>query len=276
MNVDVSIRRIQELLDIERFKDNYNIIFLNVNSLFSTMFYSTIVDEIIYDKDKYRSYIADINDMLRGFLVSVAVKKVYLYMTNTAGENLHYSLSPNWRSEWVELKDNPATSVIYKFFVNKLKELADASDNVTMWETEICEPSLIPFDYAKNINPNEDILILSRDRLDACCLILDNVSLWDGMDLVISTEFRYHTSNKLPNYIQPRLLPIYFCMRGIPRLNYAGVKGFGEKRTKDFFMNNASKLHDDDFLKNHINMESLELLDFNRYISKHRLDAPDI
>lgn len=265
MNVDLS-RRI--MFDLLKFQDNdnisikdYNIVIINLNSVFSTTFYESMINEFLEDENKMSDYVTSVSDMFKLILTSLRNKRIILIYSNTISN--FTKIYPKWRhNRYDNKKKNEFAKIIFDHFIDVFNQLKGASPLIEIVDTQEFDPALFTHAFILLRNYKEEILLISRDRLDFLNLININVTLFDGQETYTKNNFCENTVKKLPN-IDIEFLKYYYTLRGIKKYDYPGVRGMGRKRTIKYIESNLNRIVDGEDEKIH---PYIEIFDFDLFI----------
>lgn len=265
MDIDLS-RRI--MFDLLKFRDNenihmddYNTVIINLNSVFSTTFYESMINEFLVDEDKMSEYVSSVSEMFKLVLTSLRTKRVILIYSNEVSNFI--KIYPKWRhSRYDNKKKNEFAKMIFEHFVDIFNQLKKASPLIEIINTKQFDPAVFTHAFILLRDYKKEILLISRDRLDFLNLINENATMFDGQETYTKENFCENTVKKLPN-LDIEFLKYYYAIRGIKKYDFPGVRGKGRKRTIKYIESNLDRIVDGEDEKIY---PYIEIFDFDMFI----------
>lgn len=262
----------EELFFVDNFINSYDRVFVNLDAMLNTIMYPDILDELFLNKEDADKYCNDVAGYIKIFISKIINKSVIFYHSedDMIEERRMCKIDPGVRVRVRGLHDRPVAKTIKKFFMNAVTKLAANSDGkIMVFNLKELEPSLFVYVYAEIFKPLK-VLVVSRDQVDLCLLVDEHIDVWDGVTLISNKNFERHTSNKIPNNLPRKLIPLYITIKGCYTLDWGGVKMMGPKKTVSFIQSSGLKIMDDQYLEdNGVCVEMYNCLDFKRYFQKY-------
>ncbi|MFW6015190.1 MAG: hypothetical protein ACOCRK_01985 [bacterium] len=271
--MDVSLS-LKIMFDLLRFQENndiiledYDVVILNLNSVFSTTFYENMVNEFLTDEKKMTEYVSSISEMFKLVLTSLRNKRVILVYSNDVSN--FTDIYPKWRhNRYDNKKKNEFAKIIFEHFIDIFNQLKEASPLIEIIDTKEFDPAVFTHAFILLRDFKKEILLISRDRLDFLNLINENVTMFDGQETYTKDNFCDNTVKKLPN-LDIEFLKYYYTLRGIKKYDYPGVRGMGEKRTIKYIESNLNRIVDG---KDEKIQPYIKIFDFDLFIDNLKDD----
>lgn len=271
MDIATATRRMEELFFVDSFINAYDRVFVNLDAMLNTIMYTDILDELFLNKEDADKYCNDVAGYIKIFISKIINKSVIFYHSDdTLIEDRRLcKVDETIRVRVRAFHDRPVAKTIKKFFMNAVTKLAaNSKGKIMVFNMKDLEPSLFVYVYMEIFKPDR-VLVVSRDQVDLCLLVNEHIDVWDGVTLISNKNFENHTSNKIPNNLPRRFIPLFLTIKGCYTLDWGGVRLMGPKKTISFIQTSGIKVMDDEYLEEHgVNVDIYNCLDFKRYFQK--------
>ena len=234
MDTRISLKMINRLFAFmnEDIVKNYDIIFINLNSVFNTMFYAELVVSVKNNKEILKEYVSDIQTIIKEKVMMLYSSDRQMYFYFSSKPSVNSLLYPNWDSEVNKSKFDDVIHPIFMSFMNSIASFTKDFKNMKCIDTKNIEASVVPFLYAKK-HTVENALIISREALDMLS-VPKGFHLTDGNIFMKTTGF--HASTKF-TCVPPTMFPKYLFLQTIKKYSYVGpIKGIGKMKGAKYVM----------------------------------------
>lgn len=190
-------------------------------------------------------FLSEVTNIIRDFISENLDKKIYiLYNTKDSKTYLKEHLGDAYLDFFYDKRPKLSDDIIM-MYIKKLEDIAKTT-NIKLINCGKFEPSLAAFVLTTFY---KDTLIFSRS-LVMLQLTGYGGTMWDGtfvyrkdVDPIFNVSAkRRNAKYRFPTTIPYGLYPYYICMHGIPLHGWNGLKGYGEKRSREYIENNITNL----------------------------------
>lgn len=272
MDTDLSLRIMSDLFkfmssDFEEpdYLDlnDVELVIINLNSVFSTTFYESMIDVFNEDEEKMNSYVESIGDLFKQVLTYLSSQRIIMLYTDQVVNFVE--LYPDWKKErFKNKKKNKFAQKIYQHFIEVFNEIKTVNPTVDIINTGEFAPCIFVHGFINIRGYDKPVFLISRDRLDFLLLENDNLIMFDGQEFYIGDKFEEHTVKKIPR-INIHFLKYWYRIRGIKKYSYYGVRGKGPIRTKKYLEKNQD--HIIDGKSKYDDEKEMCIFDFDKYVN---------
>ena len=194
MTTKISVKMIERLFSFlnEDILKNYDVIFINLNSVLNTMFYQGIVDDI-KDPEVLKEYVGNIQTIIKEKIMMIFSKDKYICFYYSSKRSVNSILYPDWDKDLNNIKFSEPINSLFNSICTSISNFAKEFKNMKVIDSKNIESCIVPYVYARK-HEVKNALIISRDTMDMLS-VPKKFHLTDGNIFMKSTDT--HASNKI-------------------------------------------------------------------------------
>lgn len=194
MTTKISIKMVNRLFAFlnEDIIKNYDVLFINLNSVLNSMFYKNIAEEV-KDPEILKEYIDSIQTIIKEKIMLLFSKDRQIYFYYSSKPSVNSTLYPDWDKDLNDIKFCEPINTIFNAFTGSIAKFAKDFKNIKVIDSKNIESAVVPFVYSKK-HEVKNALIVSRDIMDMLS-VPKGFHLTDGNIMMKSTHS--HASNKV-------------------------------------------------------------------------------
>lgn len=267
MTTKISIKMVNRLFAYlnEDVIKNYDVLFINLNSVLNTMFYKNIAEEV-KDEEVLKEYVSEIQTIIKEKILLLFSKDRQIYFYYSSKPSVNNILYDGWDKELNSVKFSEPINTVFNGFCSSIAKFAKDFKNIKVIDAKNIEACVVPYVYAKK-HEVKNAIIVSRDILDMLN-VPKGFHLTDGNTLMKRTDM--HASNKIL-HVPGNLFHKYMYLIPHPKHNYKpNVPRMGKANAAKYIINMYSST--DDVNTEIFKSKPFKIFDLDEYIRYFRIN----